>query len=302
VQSPHNKLVRTLRLHFYYDRRNCIMPKSIKRGFLSLVGPVLILVIWIYASGAIDNKLVLPAPAMVFQHFLTPFDNIIGLGALTKNILVSLLRVFFGYIIAVMLAIPLGVLMGYNRTANELGNSIISLFRPMPPISWQPLVLAWFGVTSVATMLGLTRGDAYVYLNNFKISMTFIIFLGAFFPIVTSSIHAVASVPQPWIESARVLGANQWDIFRKILLPGAAPTIVNGMRTGLGNAWTCLVSAEMLPGSLSGVGYLITHAYEIARIDVVITGMISIGIVGALLDYSFRFLEDRKFKWQHHIK
>ncbi len=278
------------------------MPKSIKRGFLSLVGPVLILVIWIYASGAIDNKLVLPAPAMVFQHFLTPFDNIIGLGALTKNILVSLLRVFFGYIIAVMLAIPLGVLMGYNRTANELGNSIISLFRPMPPISWQPLVLAWFGVTSVATMLGLTRGDAYVYLNNFKISMTFIIFLGAFFPIVTSSIHAVASVPQPWIESARVLGANQWDIFRKILLPGAAPTIVNGMRTGLGNAWTCLVSAEMLPGSLSGVGYLITHAYEIARIDVVITGMISIGIVGALLDYSFGFVESRKFKWQHQIK
>lgn len=289
-------------MRFYYDKRNIIMSKSIKRGSLSLVGPVLILVIWIYMSGVIDNKLVLPAPAMVFQHFLTPFDNIIGLGALTKNILVSLLRVFFGYIIAVMLAVPIGVLMGYNRTANELGNSIISLFRPMPPISWQPLVLAWFGVTSVATMVGLTRGDAYVYLNSFKISMTFIIFLGAFFPIVTSSIHAVSSIPKPWIESARVLGANQWDIFHKILLPGAAPTIVNGMRTGLGNAWTCLVSAEMLPGSLSGVGYLITHAYEIARIDVVITGMISIGIVGALLDFSFRFLENRKFRWQHQIK
>jgi ABC-type nitrate/sulfonate/bicarbonate transport system permease component len=71
------------------------MSKSIKRGSLSLVGPVLILVIWIYMSGVIDNKLILPAPAMVFQHFLTPFDNIIGLGALTKNILVSLLRVFF---------------------------------------------------------------------------------------------------------------------------------------------------------------------------------------------------------------
>ncbi len=278
------------------------MSKSIKRGSLTLAGPVLILVIWIYLSGVIGNKLILPAPGMVFQHFLTPFDNIIGLGALTKNILVSLLRVFFGYMIAVMLAVPIGILMGYSRTANELGNSIISLFRPMPPISWQPLVLAWFGVSSVATVVGLTRGDAYVYLNNFKISMTFIIFLGAFFPIVTSSIHAVSSIPKTWIESARVLGANEWDIFRKILLPGAAPTIVNGMRTGLGNAWTCLVSAEMLPGSLSGVGYLITHAYEIARIDVVITGMISIGIVGALLDYSFRLLEIRKFKWQHQIK
>jgi len=278
------------------------MSKSIKRGSLSLVGPVLIFVIWIYLSSVISNKLILPAPGMVFQHFLTPFDNIIGLGALTKNILVSLLRVFFGYMIAVMLAVPIGILMGYSRAANELGNSIISLFRPMPPISWQPLVLAWFGVSSVATVVGLTRGDAYVYLNNFKISMTFIIFLGAFFPIVTSSIHAVSSIPKTWIESARVLGANEWDIFRKILLPGAAPTIVNGMRTGLGNAWTCLVSAEMLPGSLSGVGYLITHAYEIARIDVVITGMISIGIVGALLDYSFRLLETRKFKWQHQIK
>ena len=130
-------------------------------------------------------------------------------------------------------------------------------------------------------LLGLTRGDAYVYLNNFKLSMTFIIFLGAFFPIITSSIYAVSSIPKPWIESARVLGANEWDIFCKILLPGAAPTIVNGMRTGLGSAWTCLVSAEMLPGSLSGVGYLIIHAYEIARIDVVVIGMMSIGAIGA---------------------
>jgi NitT/TauT family transport system permease protein len=278
------------------------MSKSLKKGALAIFGPALILVIWFLLSNVIDNKLILPAPGSVFQHFLTPTANIIGLGALTKNILVSLLRVFFGYLIAVLLAVPLGILMGYNRTAFGLGNSIISIFRPVPPISWQPLVLAWFGVTSVATLLGLTRGDAYVYLNNFKFSMTFIIFLGAFFPIITSSIYAVSSIPKPWIESARVLGANEWDIFCKILLPGAAPTIVNGMRTGLGSAWTCLVSAEMLPGSLSGVGYLIIHAYEIARIDVVVIGMMSIGAIGAFLDFIFRFAETRKFKWQHQIK
>ncbi|NLB51358.1 MAG: ABC transporter permease [Syntrophomonadaceae bacterium] len=278
------------------------MSKSLKRGALALIGPVLILLIWFVMADVIDNKLILPAPDKVFKHFITPLANIIGLGALTKNILVSLFRVFFGYLIAIIIAVPLGILMGYSRTANELGNSVISIFRPVPPIAWQPLVLAWFGVTSAATLMGLTRGDAYVYLNNFKISMTFIIFLGAFFPIVTSSIHAVSSIPKTWIESARVLGANEWDIFRKILLPGAAPTIINGMRTGLGSAWTCLVSAEMLPGSLSGVGYLITHAYEIARVDVVITGMISIGMIGAFLDFAFRFLESRKFKWQHQIK
>lgn len=278
------------------------MSKSLKMGVLVIAGPVLILALWILLSDVIDNKLILPAPDRVMEHFLKPTANIIGLGALTKNILVSLLRVFFGYLIATLIAVPLGILMGYNRTAYGLSNSIISIFRPMPPISWQPLVLAWFGVTSVATLMGLTRGDAYVYLNNFKLSMTFIIFLGAFFPIVTSSIHAVSSIPKPWIESARVLSANEWDIFRKILMPGAAPTILNGMRTGLGSAWTCLVSAEMLPGSLSGVGYLITHAYEIARIDVVITGMISIGVIGAFLDFIFRFVESRRFKWQFQIK
>lgn len=278
------------------------MSKSLKKGILTLTGPILILTLWIILADKIDNKLILPTPGSVMKHFLTPTANIIGLGALTKNILVSLLRVLFGYLIAVLLAVPLGILMGYNRTAHQLGNSIISLFRPIPPISWQPLVLAWFGVTSLATLIGLTRGDAYIYLNNFKLSMTFIIFLGGFFPIVTSSVHAVSSIPRPWIESARVLGASEWDIFRKILLPGAAPTIVNGMRTGLGTAWTCLVSAEMLPGSLSGVGYMITHAYEIARIDVVITGMISIGAIGAFLDYIFRIIESRKFKWQLQIK
>jgi len=99
------------------------------------------------------------------------------------------------------------------------------------------------------------------------------------------------------LDSARVLGASEWDIFRKILLPASSPSIVNGMRIGLGVAWMCLVSAEMLPGSLSGVGYLITHAYTLARTDIVIAGMISIGVIGAFLDLSFRLVEDRKFVW-----
>lgn len=273
-----------------------------KKIMMSLIGPLAILAIWIVAARAIDNRLILPEFSAVLEHFLHPTSNIIGLGALTKNIFISLLRVFLGYAVATLLAIPIGILMGYSRTCYGLINPIISLFRPIPPISWVPLVLAWFGVTSVATLLGMTQGVTYVYLNNFKISMTFIIFLGAFFPIVTSAIHGVGNVPKQLIESARVLGGSEGTIFYKILLPAAAPTIVNGMRTGLGCAWTCLVSAEMLPGSLSGVGYLIMHAYEIARVDVVMTGMISIGLVGAFLDYFFRLMEKKKFTWQTKVK
>ncbi|NMA84281.1 MAG: ABC transporter permease [Epulopiscium sp.] len=273
------------------------MKKNILNIVKSMIGPVLILILWDYGAKHIDNRLILPRLSSVVGHFLTPTENMIGLGSLIVNIIISLIRVLIGYIIALIIGLPIGILMGYKKTADQIINPILSLFRPIPPVAWVPLVLAWFGVGSIATVLGLKQGMWYIYLHNFKISMTFIIFLGAFYPIVTSAIHGITQVPKTLIESARVLGASESDIFFKILLPGAAPTILNGMRTGLGSAWTSLVSAEMLPGSISGLGYLITHAYELAKIDLVMTGMITIGIIGSLLDYSIRFIEQKKFVW-----
>ena len=229
---------------------------------------------------------------------IRPTENLISMGSLLSNILVSLVRVIVGYVLAVLVAIPLGILMGYFSTVFNLFNGFLGLFRPIPPLAWVPLVLAWFGVASFATLLGVEEGQLYIWLSSLKISMVFIIFIGAFFPILTSSIYGVQSVNKTLVDSALVLGADNQAIFHKILIPAAAPSIVNGMRTGLGVAWMCLVAAEMLPGSISGVGYLITHAYTIAHTDVVIAGMVSIGAVGALLDSIFRILENRKFKWQ----
>ncbi len=272
--------------------------KVIVSGIKSMLAPMLVLMLWIYGAKAIDNRLILPEFMSVVKHFLTPTDNMIGLGSLGVNILISFIRVMLGYFIALLIALPLGILMGYSKTTHQLINPLLSMFRPIPPIAWVPMVLAWFGVTSLATVFGLKQGIWYVYLSNFKVSMMFIIFLGAFFPIITSSIHGITQVPKTLIESARVLGASELDIFFKILIPAAAPTILNGMRTGLGSAWTSLVSAEMLPGSLSGLGYLVTHAYELAKIDIVMTGMICVGIIGSLLDFIIRFIEERKFVWQ----
>jgi NitT/TauT family transport system permease protein len=203
-----------------------------------------------------------------------------------------------GYFLAVLIAIPLGAVMGYYGSVFNLLNGFLGLFRPIPPLAWVSLVLAWFGVASLATVLGIQMGTWYVYLNNLKLSMIFIIFIGAFYPILTSAIHGVRHVKKTLLDSARVLGATELSIFLKILFPAAAPSIVTGMRIGLGVGWMCLVSAEMLPGSISGVGYLITHAYTVARTDIVIAGMISIGTVGALLDLVFRYVEDKKFGWQ----
>ena len=128
--------------------------------------------------------------------------------------------------------------------------------------------------------------------------MIFIIFIGGFYPILTSTIHGVRSVNRTWIDSARVLGASEYQVFFKVLVPAAMPSIINGLRIGLGISWMCLVSAEMLPGSISGVGYLITHAYTLASTDIVMAGMISIGIVGTLMDRMFHYIEIRKYSWQ----
>jgi len=262
-----------------------------------LLVPCLFLLLWNVIDRHLNNEVILPGVGQVADLFLQPTESLIAMGSLVNNVAISLVRVLAGYVLAVCLAVPLGVLMGYYGTVHRLLNGFLALFRPIPPLAWVPLVLAWFGVASLATMFGVEEGTAYLYLNNLKLSMVFIIFIGAFYPILTSAIHGVMGVRSTLLDSARVLGAGEWDIFRKILLPAAAPSIVNGMRIGLGVAWMCLVSAEMLPGSISGVGYLITHAYTLARTDIVIAGMISIGIVGAVLDLFFRLVENRKFAW-----
>jgi NitT/TauT family transport system permease protein len=260
------------------------------------------LALWSYLAAYTENEIILPQVTQVFELLGHPSTSLISMGSLATNILVSLARVMAGYLLALLIAVPLGVLMGYYGPVFNLLNGFLGLFRPIPPLAWVPLVLAWFGVASMATIFGIQMGKWYVYLNNLKLSMIFIIFIGAFYPILTSSIHGVRNVKKTLVDSARVLGATELSIFRKILFPAAAPSIVTGMRIGLGVGWMCLVSAEMLPGSISGVGYLITHAYTVARTDIVIAGMISIGVVGALLDLVFRYVEDKKFGWQRLAK
>lgn len=274
------------------------MKDNLRKFCMGLIVPILFILVWIFTSNKIDNPIIIPHISSVLKNFGHAMDNFIGLGSIPKNIFVSLVRVLSGYIVGVLIALPLGVLMGYKKRINELFSNFINVFRPVPPIAWVPLVLAWFGVTSVSTMFGISGGPLQAYLNNFKFSMMFIIALGTFFPIVTNTTFAVSSVPKTLVESAKVLGAKEKHIFFKILIPAAAPTIINGLRTGLGIAWACLIAAEMLPGSLSGVGYLITHAYELGRTDLVVTGMICIGAIGALLDGIFRLIEHKYFSWQ----
>ncbi len=274
------------------------MRYSLNRFILPILAPIGLIILWQIASIKVQNEVVLPSVSQVAAVLSRPNDDLLRMGSIVANLWVSFFRVMGGYLLGLFLALPVGVLMGHYRTVNRLLGSLVEMLRPMPPLAWIPLVLAWFGVASLATTVGVEEGTWYPLLNNIKYSMLFIIFIGSFFPILINTVHGVSGVRSTLIDSARVLGASERDIFLKILLPAAAPSIVTGMRLGLGGAWMCLVAAEMMPGSISGVGYLITHAYTVARTDIVMAGMISIGMIGIVIDGTFRFFEDRYFSWQ----
>ena len=265
---------------------------------MPFLAPLIFILLWAIIARRIDNQVILPGLGQVADILMHPARDLISMGSLAGNSLVSLARVVLGYLTAAVLAIPLGVFMGYYGLIFQFFNGFLNLFRPIPPLAWVPLVMAWFGISSLATITGVESGNLFVYLNNIKFSMLFIIFVGAFYPILTSTIHGVRQVNRTLIDSARVLGASEKQVFIKVLLPAAMPSIITGLRIGLGIAWMCLVSAEMLPGSLSGIGYMITHAFTLASTDIVIAGMIAIGGIGALMDMVFRRIETRKFSWR----
>ena len=272
--------------------------RLIKRWIIPIIFPLLFLLFWQTYAIKIDSNIILPKIDTVLSLLTSPFTSLLGIGSLIGNTFVSIARVMLGYGIAAIIAIPLGMLIGYSRFSERLFMPFLNIFRPIAPLAWVPLVLAWFGISSLATIFAVENIELYVLLNNIKLSMLFIIFIGAFFPILTNSIYGVKSVKKILVDSALTLGASKKDVFVKVLLPYSLPSIVTGLRVGLGVAWMCLVSAEMLPGSLAGIGYMITHAYTVGRTDVVIAGMIAISAVGGLFDYLYQKVEHKYFKWQ----
>jgi len=276
--------------------------RGYKKYFTSSILPILFLLLWQYYSSVIDKPIIMPSVLSVFNILRYPTMDLLSIGSLTGNTFISILRVIIGYFLAILVAVPTGMIIGYSRRLDIVVMPFLNMFRPIAPLAWVPLVLAWFGISSLATIFQIENLKWYVFFNNIKISMIFIIFIGAFFPILTNSIYGVKSVRVTLIDSAMTLGADKWTVFRKVLLPASLPSIVTGLRVGLGVAWMCLVSAEMLPGSLAGVGYLITHAYTVARTDIVIAGMISISLVGGVIDHGFQMIERRYFKWQRMEK
>ncbi|SRR5208283_230255 len=245
---------------------------------LGLVLPVLLIIGWEVAAMIVNNPFFLPKLETVIPVLISPFSDILGTGSLVQNASVSIERVVLGFALAAAVAIPLGIGMGRFAVLNDFFDVTLELLRPVPPLAWVPLALAWFKIGIV--------------------SIVFIIFIGAIFPILLNTVDGVRGIKNTWVEVSTTLGASERQILTKVVLPGAAPTIWTGLRVGFGISWMCVVAAEILPGPTSGLGYLIMYAYNLGQINVIIAGIIVIGLIGLAVDQGFKAVEKRWFGWR----
>ena len=199
-------------------------------------------------------------------------------GLLLKYIVASLFRVTWGFFLAVIVAVPLGLAIGWYRRAEMAFNPILQILRPISPLAWIPIAILWFGVGDLAAI--------------------FLIFVGCFLPLLLTVINAVAGVPAVYINAGRNFGLGPVQLMRRILFPAIVPRLMTGLRITLGVAWLVVVAAEMIAVN-SGLGFLIVDARNAGnRYDLVLAGMVMIGVVGLLLDGGVRSLEKAKtLRW-----
>jgi NitT/TauT family transport system permease protein len=249
--------------------------QRIKNALPSVALMALIIALWWLVVVQTDS-LIFPTPWQV----VTGTMELAADGTLWEHIGASLFRVATGFLIAVLVAVPTGLWMGRVDGAYRTLNPLFQIMRPISPIAWIPLAILWFGV-----------GD---------ISPIFLIFIAAVFPMIVQTASGVHTVERRYLHAAENFGVSRATLFRQVIVPAVLPEIVVGMRIGLGVAWLVVVAAEMI-ALRSGLGYLIIDSRNAGnRYDLVIAGMIIIGLIGLLLDGLMRLLEGLKsVRWRY---
>jgi len=236
---------------------------------LPLAAAGAILLAW-SALVRLSQTSIFPSPPDVWRGI----GELVRKGVLWSYILDSLMRVSAGYLLALLLGIPAGMILGWYQAPARAFNPLIQMMRPISPLAWMPLAVIWFGVSDLAPI--------------------FLIFLAAFFPVIVATMNAVRGIPSMYILAGRNFGLSPAGLFGRVILPAILPQVLTGLRIALGIAWLVLVAAEMIAVN-SGLGYLIIDARNAGkRYDLVIAGMLLIGVIGLLLDLLVRRSERLK--------
>jgi NitT/TauT family transport system permease protein len=239
---------------------------SIRRALPSLLAITALVGVW-WKIVSVTQSVIFPTPL----HVVTGAVELAADGTLVRHVFASLFRVGVGFSLAVAVGIPLGLWIGWVPSAFATLNPLIQILRPISPIAWIPIAILWFGV-----------GDA---------SPIYLIFISSVFPMVVQTTAGVHGIERRYLRAAENFGVSRVTLFRRVVIPAVLPQIIVGMRVGLGVAWLVVVAAEMI-ALRSGLGYLIIDSRNAGnRYDLVIAGMILIGLIGLALDGGMRLLE-----------
>jgi len=247
--------------------------------WLSAISLIVFLLLWqALVDFGIVSSFILESPSQVAKLFVAKLSSPNPDGAtLVAHLRTSLLLAVTGYVAAVVVGAPLGLLMGWYKTVDGAVKPLFELIRPIPPIAWIPLSILWLGI-------GLP-------------AKAFIIWLSAFVPSVINSYAGIKYTDPVLISVATTFGASRWQTFRKVGVPWALPMVFTGLRLSLSSAWMTLVAAELLAAT-EGLGYMIQTGRRLSRPDVIIVGMLTIGFTGAAMALILEIIEGRVTPWR----
>lgn len=262
-------------------------------GLLGL--PLLLLGIWQLGAEYYNQPWIFPPATAVLRQLVNPLKDHYASGSLLWNTYVSLIRVIIGFLSAAVIGIVMGLVMGACDNICKIFEPTLELIRPLCPIAWLPFAIVLFKLRTVPQAIGL--GYTNTVLDQIQLGMVFVIFVGAFFPILTNTIDGVRGVRENYIILAKMLGAGKADRFIHVYLPAALPSIITGLRLGIGLAWFVIIAAEMMTGTNSGIGYLLIYAADNAAMDLVIACMVIIACIGACLNYTMILAKAKLAPW-----
>ena len=259
-------------------RKGWLVPKRMRYTLISVASIVAALLAWYVASDVLRlaPPVMLPSPVTVWNRFVWMLSNPYQGSTLLTHLWASLGVVVVGWLLAVVIGVPLGILFGWNKKAREFLEPLFNLIRPIPPIAWTPFALLWFGITPGARI--------------------FVVVMAAFAPCVINAYEAVRGVDKGLIGAARVSGASRWQTLRSVVVPTALPRILVGTNLALTGAWMTLVAAELLAAQ-AGIGYMMQIARSAFQADIIMVGMILIGLLGLAMTFVLKHAFSRALVW-----
>ena len=245
---------------------------------ISVVTIAVLMLVW-YAVTALQliKPLFLPSPQAVWQQFYEYLTGAANDKPLWDHFIASVLRVTVAFWAAFLTAVPVGIAMGMSRVARGIFDPPIEFYRPLPPLAYLPLIIIWFGIDEVPKVL--------------------LIYLACFAPLALAARSGMKSAAPEQINAAYSMGASYGQVIRHVILPSALPEILVGMRIAIGFGWTTLVAAEMVAANV-GLGQMVLNASNFLRTDIVIMGIIVIGIVAYAFDLFMRWVERKLVPWK----